>query len=35
MDFTLVGITIFIIALIASWFPARKAASQEFSLRSE
>jgi lipoprotein-releasing system permease protein len=35
MDFTLVGITVFIIALIASWFPARKAASQEFSLRSE
>ena len=34
-DFVLVTATIFIIALIASWFPARKAAAQEFSLRSE
>jgi lipoprotein-releasing system permease protein len=34
-DFLLVGITIFIIAIIASWIPARKAALNEFSLRSE
>ncbi|MDZ4793223.1 MAG: FtsX-like permease family protein [Bacteroidota bacterium] len=35
MDFLLVGTTVFVIALIASWFPSRKAAAQEFSLRSE
>jgi len=35
MDFLLVGTTVFVIALIASWIPARKAAVQEFSLRSE
>jgi lipoprotein-releasing system permease protein len=35
IDFALVGATVFIIALIASWIPARKAAAQEFSLRSE
>lgn len=35
MDFLLVGATIFVIALIASWMPSRKAAAQEFSLRSE
>ena len=35
MDFVLVGITVFVIALIASWLPSRKAAAQEFSLRSE
>lgn len=34
-DFLLVGATVFVIALIASWIPARKAATQEFSLRSE
>ncbi|MGB3005396.1 MAG: FtsX-like permease family protein [Chitinophagaceae bacterium] len=34
-DFLLVGATVFVIALIASWLPSRKAASQEFSLRSE
>ena len=34
-DFLLVGGTVFIIAIIASWFPARKAATQEFSLRGE
>ncbi len=34
-DFLLVGATVFVIALIASWLPARKAAGQEFSLRSE
>jgi lipoprotein-releasing system permease protein len=35
MDFLLVGATVFVIALIASWMPSRKAAAQEFSLRSE
>ncbi|MBS1918971.1 MAG: ABC transporter permease [Bacteroidetes bacterium] len=35
MDFLLVGATVFIIALLASWIPARKAALYEFSLRSE
>ncbi len=35
MDFLLVGATIFVIALIASWMPSRRAAAQEFSLRSE
>ncbi len=35
MDFLLVGGTVFIIAFIASWIPSRKAAAQEFSLRSE
>lgn len=34
-DFLLVGATVFFIALLASWIPARKAAGQEFSLRSE
>lgn len=35
MDFMLVGATVFVIALIASWLPSRRAAAQEFSLRSE
>lgn len=35
MDFVLVGVTVFVIAAIASWLPSKKAASQEFSLRSE
>lgn len=35
MDFILVTVTVFIIALLASWIPSRKAARQEFSLRSE
>ena len=35
MDFLLVGVTIFVIALLASWLPSRKAAAQNFSLRSE
>ncbi len=35
MDFLLVSTTVFVIAVIASWIPARKAANQEFSLRSE
>ncbi|HWC54278.1 MAG TPA: FtsX-like permease family protein [Chitinophagaceae bacterium] len=35
MDFLLVGATVFVIALIASWIPARKASLYEFSLRSE
>jgi lipoprotein-releasing system permease protein len=34
-DFLLVGGTVFVIALIASWLPSGKAAAQEFSLRSE
>ncbi|MEO6610918.1 MAG: FtsX-like permease family protein [Chitinophagaceae bacterium] len=35
MDFVLVGVTVVVIALLASWFPSRKAAAQDFSLRSE
>lgn len=35
MDFVLVTVTVFVIALLASWIPSRKAAQQEFSLRSE
>ena len=34
-DFLLVGVTVFIIALLASWIPSRKASRGEFSLRSE
>jgi lipoprotein-releasing system permease protein len=34
-DFMLVGATVFVIAFIASWLPSRKAAAQDFSLRSE
>ena len=34
-DFLLVTLTILIIALIASWIPARKAAVQQFKLREE
>jgi len=34
-DFLLVAVTVLLIALLASWIPARKAAKQEFSLRSE
>jgi lipoprotein-releasing system permease protein len=34
-DFLLVTATVFVIALLASWLPSRKAAGQEFSLRSE
>ncbi len=34
-DFALVSATVFVIALLASWVPSRKAASQEFSLRGE
>jgi lipoprotein-releasing system permease protein len=34
-DFLLVGITVIVIAFIASWIPARKAARQQFVLRSE
>jgi lipoprotein-releasing system permease protein len=34
-DFLLVSATVFVVALIASWMPSRKAAAQEFSLRSE
>ena len=34
-DFLLVGATVFIIALLASWLPSRKAARQQFALREE
>lgn len=34
-DYLLVTATVFVIALLASWLPSKKAASQEFSLRSE
>jgi lipoprotein-releasing system permease protein len=34
-DFLLVGATVFVIAMIASWIPSRKAAMQDFSLKSE
>lgn len=34
-DFLLVGFTVFVIAVIASWIPSRKAARQQFILRSE
>jgi lipoprotein-releasing system permease protein len=34
-DFLLVGATVFIVAVIAAWLPAKKAAGQQFSLRSE
>jgi lipoprotein-releasing system permease protein len=34
-DFLLVGLTVLIIALFASWIPARKAAMQQSQLREE
>ena len=34
-DFLLVGTTVMVIAVIASWIPARKAAQQQFKLRDE
>ena len=34
-DFLLVGITVFIIAVLAAWIPSRKASKQSFSLRRE
>lgn len=34
-DFLLIGSTVFVIALLAAWIPARKAANQQFSLRAE
>jgi lipoprotein-releasing system permease protein len=34
-DFLLVSFTVLVIAVIASWIPARKAALQQFILRSE
>ncbi len=33
-DFLLVPATVFVIALISSWIPSRKAATQQFSLKS-
>jgi lipoprotein-releasing system permease protein len=35
MNFLLVGATVFVIALVASWLPSRRVLNQEFSLRSE
>jgi lipoprotein-releasing system permease protein len=34
-DFLLVGVTVMVIAVVASWIPARKAAGQQFRLREE
>ena len=34
-DLVLVAVTVIVIALLASWIPSRKAALNEFSLRSE
>ena len=34
-DFLLVTVTVFVIAVLASWLPSSKAANQQFSLRSE
>lgn len=34
-DFMLVSATVFVIALIASWLPSRKAAEKDFSLKGE
>ena len=34
-DFLLVTATVFVIALLASWLPARKAAKQQFVIREE
>ncbi|PVD54184.1 ABC transporter permease [Terrimonas sp.] len=34
MDFVIVAATVFLIAAIASWFPARRAAQQPFELRN-
>ena len=34
-SFLLVGVTVFVISLIAAWLPSRKVFDQEFSLRSE
>lgn len=33
-DFILVGATVFFVAILAAWLPSRKAAAQEFSLKS-
>jgi lipoprotein-releasing system permease protein len=35
MNFLLVGVTVFVISLIASWLPSRKIFDEEFSLKSE
>ena len=34
-DFVLVALTVLVIAVLASWIPARKAAMQQFALREE
>jgi lipoprotein-releasing system permease protein len=33
-DFLLVSLTVLVVTMLAAWFPARKAAKQEFSLKS-
>jgi lipoprotein-releasing system permease protein len=33
-DFLLVGVTVIVVALLASWFPSRKAAMQPIELKS-
>lgn len=33
-DFLLVAVTVFVVSLLASWIPARKAAGKEYSLKS-
>ncbi len=35
VDFLLVGVTIFVIAILASWIPSKKAANQSFTLRTD
>jgi lipoprotein-releasing system permease protein len=34
-DFLLVGVTILVIAVLAAWVPARKAAAQQVAIREE
>lgn len=34
IDFVLVGLTVFVVALLAAWVPARKAAIKHFSLKT-
>ncbi|MGN6438100.1 MAG: FtsX-like permease family protein [Agriterribacter sp.] len=34
IDFVVVAVTVFVIALLASWFPAKRAAAQAFELRN-
>lgn len=34
MDFLLVGSTVFVVSMLAAWLPSRKAASQDYSLKT-